>query len=143
MEGASETVMKQLVQSHVMSKEWVNREYNMQTGFLPPNYTLISCRRLRVPRLPRPRRTAGQSLRDARERLLEDGLIPCVFGPAILWMIFITQLFYAMANRSPQPLLWLAEIPADLRPGHFAPRVLRHFLKPLNSGASDLCRAYL
>src|ERR1700738_5137462 len=61
----------------------------------------------RVRALPASRRTAGQSLRDTKDRLLDNVLIPCVFGPAILWMIFLTQLVYSVSKRSPQPTLWL------------------------------------
>lgn len=58
--------------------------------------------------VPRVRRTAGQSLRDEKERLFDDRFIPYFFGPAIVWMIFITQAFYAATNRHPEPVFWLA-----------------------------------
>jgi hypothetical protein len=53
------------------------------------------------------RRRAGQSIRDEKERLFENRLMPYVFGPAFLWMIFTVEWVRSSSQQPPQPRLWL------------------------------------
>jgi hypothetical protein len=52
------------------------------------------------------RRRAGQSIRDEKERLFENRLIPYVFGPGFLWIVFVVEWFRSASKQPPQPLLW-------------------------------------
>jgi hypothetical protein len=53
------------------------------------------------------RRRAGQSIRDEKDRLLEDRLMPYVFGPGLLWLVFAVEAIRAWTRQPPQPRLWL------------------------------------
>ncbi|MEY2490449.1 MAG: hypothetical protein QOC70_2391 [Verrucomicrobiota bacterium] len=53
------------------------------------------------------RRTAGQSIRDEKERLLENRLMPYVFGPGFLWLIFAVEAIHSWSHEPPQPRVWL------------------------------------
>jgi Nuclease-related domain len=53
------------------------------------------------------RRRAGQSIRDEKERLLENRLMPYLFGPAFLWMIFAVEAIHSWSHEPPQLRLWL------------------------------------
>lgn len=53
------------------------------------------------------RRRAGQSIRDEKERLLENRLMPYVFGPAFLWMIFAVEAIHSWTGEPLQPRFWL------------------------------------
>jgi hypothetical protein len=52
------------------------------------------------------RRRAGQSIRDEKERLLEDRLMPYVFVPSFLWLIFVVEAFRSWTKQPPQPQFW-------------------------------------
>jgi hypothetical protein len=52
------------------------------------------------------RRRAGQSIRDEKERLLENRLMPYVFGPGVLWLIFVVEWVRSSSKQPPQPLFW-------------------------------------
>jgi Nuclease-related domain len=53
------------------------------------------------------RRRAGQSIRDKKERLLEDRLMPYIFGPGFLWLIFVVESSHSWTGQPPQPRFWL------------------------------------
>lgn len=57
---------------------------------------------LKVPRLP------GQSLRDEKERLIDDRLTPFYWGTAVLWALWALEEFHAVTNRSPEPGIFLS-----------------------------------
>ena len=53
------------------------------------------------------RRRPGQSIRDEKERLLEDRLMPYVFVPSFLWVICLIESAHAWLNQPPMPRFWL------------------------------------
>ena len=53
------------------------------------------------------RRRAGQSIRDEKERLFENRLLPYVFGPSFLWLIFAVEALHSWTGEPLQPRLWL------------------------------------
>jgi hypothetical protein len=57
--------------------------------------------------LPQVQRTAGQSIRDEKERLFDDRLTPYLFGPGLLWMIYLVESSHSWLNQPPQPRFWL------------------------------------
>lgn len=57
--------------------------------------------------IPIPRR-AGQSLAERWERLMDDRLVPIVFVPAMLWMVFVVVWVNDFSRTPPSPALWLA-----------------------------------
>lgn len=58
--------------------------------------------------LPAVRRLPGQSLRDEKERLCDDRLLPYVVAPATFWLIWLVQSIYSWTKAPPQPRFWLA-----------------------------------
>jgi hypothetical protein len=58
--------------------------------------------------LPAVRRLAGQSLRDEWDRTVNDGLPFLIFGPAIIWMVWLVELLHKMNTTPPQPQFWLS-----------------------------------
>lgn len=57
-------------------------------------------------RLPQIRRTAGQSLRESRDRLMDSKLIVYVFAPAMIWVVCLTQWLQVWNHTGPTPRLW-------------------------------------
>jgi hypothetical protein len=53
------------------------------------------------------RRRAGQSIRDEKQRLLDDNLMPYVFGLAFLWLVFLIESIQSWLGQPPQPRFWL------------------------------------
>jgi nuclease-like protein len=51
----------------------------------------------------RVRRRAGQSIRDEKQRLLDDRLMPYLFGPVFLWLICLIESVHRWSNQPPQP----------------------------------------
>jgi hypothetical protein len=60
--------------------------------------------------LPAVRRSAGQSLREEWDRLMDDNLPLLVFGPAMLWLVWFTQWLDVGHKVSPNFWLYLAII---------------------------------
>ncbi len=58
--------------------------------------------------IPAVRRTAGQSLREEWDRLINDNLPFVVFGPCMLWLVWLTQWLQVSTKVEPQPQFWLA-----------------------------------
>lgn len=57
--------------------------------------------------LPKVRRTPGQSLRDEKNRLLEDRLTPYVWVPCFFWFVWIVEAAHSWTKTSPIPHFWL------------------------------------
>ena len=53
------------------------------------------------------RRRAGQSIRDEKERLTENRLIPFYFATVFLWILWGLEEFRARTHQPPQPMLVL------------------------------------
>jgi hypothetical protein len=53
------------------------------------------------------RRRAGQSIREEKERLFENRLMPYAFGPGFVWVIFVVEWVRSSSQTPPQPLFWL------------------------------------
>lgn len=62
--------------------------------------------------VPLVRRTAGQSIRDEKERLTDNKLIPYYYSTAFLWLLWAVEEFQAQTHQAPSPrvLLCLAII---------------------------------
>jgi Nuclease-related domain len=58
-------------------------------------------------RLPQVRRRAGESLRERREKILDEKLLPIVFVPFFFWLVYVVQQFQQWNHAGPQPQLWL------------------------------------
>ena len=58
-------------------------------------------------KLPSVRRTAGQSIRDEKERLLDNRLLPFYFTCVFAWILWGWEAFKAQTNQPPQPKLLL------------------------------------
>lgn len=56
--------------------------------------------------VPQVRRAAGQSLREEWSRLMDDRLVPYVFGPAIIWTVCLVEWTHAWQHTSPAPRTW-------------------------------------
>ena len=59
------------------------------------------------PPLPAVRRTAGQSLREQRDRLLENRFIPIYAATAFAWITWWLELQRLSSQQPPQPRMWL------------------------------------
>lgn len=57
--------------------------------------------------LPAVRRTPGQSLRDEKERLLENRFVPLYFATGFAWMTWLLEQQRAWQQYPPQPKIWL------------------------------------
>lgn len=53
------------------------------------------------------RRRAGQSIRDKKEGLTDNWLIPVYFSTAILWLLWVLEEFRVRTNQVPAPKLFL------------------------------------
>jgi hypothetical protein len=58
-------------------------------------------------RLPQVRRRAGESLREKREKILDESLPVIVFLPVFFWVVYLVQQFQQWYHIGPQPELWL------------------------------------
>jgi hypothetical protein len=58
-------------------------------------------------RLPKVRRRAGESLREKREKILDESLPAIVFLPVFFWVIYLVQQFQQWYRIGPLPQLWL------------------------------------
>jgi hypothetical protein len=58
-------------------------------------------------RLPRVRRRAGESLRERREKIVDENLPPIVFLPFLFWFVYLVQQVQDSTRLGPQPRLWL------------------------------------
>ena len=58
-------------------------------------------------RLPKVRRRAGESLREKREKILDENLPAIVFLPVFFWVVYVVQQFQQWNHTGPQPQLWL------------------------------------
>jgi hypothetical protein len=56
---------------------------------------------------PTVRRLAGQSLRERSQQLLDDHLIPIVFGPMMLWML-VLGVWIGSTSKSPSLRFWIS-----------------------------------
>lgn|ERR1700674_3526011 len=66
-----------------------------------PNKTKKSPSLASVQRLP------GQSLRDEKERLIDDRLTPFYWSTAVLWALWAVEEFHAVTNYPPEPRFFL------------------------------------
>jgi nuclease-like protein len=57
--------------------------------------------------LPRVRRLAGESVREKRETLIDEHIVPIIFVPLLLWLVFVLEQYQASSHSPPQPRLWL------------------------------------
>lgn len=58
-------------------------------------------------RLPPVRRRAGESLREKRERLVDENVPPIVFVPFILWFVYFVTTLQQQNTWARQPRFWL------------------------------------
>jgi hypothetical protein len=58
-------------------------------------------------RLPKVRRRAGESLREKRERLVDENVPPIVFVPLLLWFIYLVTTLQQWNSWARQPRFWL------------------------------------
>lgn len=58
--------------------------------------------------LPRARRRAGQSLRDRREKIVDEHLPPIVFLPFVFWFVYIVTLFQQSNHLARESWFWLS-----------------------------------
>ncbi len=56
---------------------------------------------------PSVRRLPGQSLREQKERLTDNWLIPFYFSTAFLWFLWLAMSYQARVHRPPQPKFYL------------------------------------
>ena len=59
-------------------------------------------------RLPQVRRRAGESLRERREKTVDENLLPMISVLFVFWFIYFTQQLQQWTHSSPQPRLWLS-----------------------------------
>jgi hypothetical protein len=59
------------------------------------------------PTLPTVRRTAGQSLRDEKERLCDNRLTAYVWVPFFFWIVCLVEFAHAWTHQPPMPWFWL------------------------------------
>jgi hypothetical protein len=57
--------------------------------------------------LPKVQRMPGQSLRDEKNRLLEDRLTPYIWIPCFFWFAWIVETAHSWTKAPPAPLFWL------------------------------------
>jgi len=88
------------------------------------------------------RRHAGQSIRNEKERLLENRLMPYVFGPAFLWLICLIESIHSWTRQPPQPRFWLCVAIAATGISVIGFRRLIPIFRRLNRGeCGELCVA--
>jgi hypothetical protein len=80
------------------------------------------------------RRTAGQSIRDKKERLTDNWLIPLYFSTVFLWLLWVLEDFKARTHQPPAPtsFLYLAIIATGISVIAFG--CLRQNFRRLNRG---------
>ena|SRR5438034_1393240 len=58
-------------------------------------------------RLPQVRRRAGESLREKRERLVDENVPPIVFVPFLFWFVYLVTTLQQWNSWARQPRFWL------------------------------------
>ena len=53
------------------------------------------------------RRRAGQSIRDEKERLFENRLMPYIVIPLLFWLVAMIELTHAWLDQPPLPRFWV------------------------------------
>jgi hypothetical protein len=64
-------------------------------------------RKKKTNRLPEVRRLPGQSLREEKERLSDDHLVPVVWVPMLFWIVCGVEAVHSWTKTPPSPLFWL------------------------------------
>jgi hypothetical protein len=59
-------------------------------------------------RLPKVRRRAGESLRERREKIVDENVLPMISVLFVFWFIYFTQELQEWTHSGPQPRLWLS-----------------------------------
>ena len=59
-------------------------------------------------RLPQVRRRAGESLRERREKIVDENLLPMISVLFVFWFVYFTQELQRWTHSGPQPRLWLS-----------------------------------
>ena len=92
--------------------------------------------------LPKVQRMPGQSLRDEKERLIDNYLTLSYWGTAMLWALWAVEEFHALTNRPPQPrlLLFLAVAASGVCIVVFS-RLFRAFRRLNRGERGELCVA--
>ena len=57
--------------------------------------------------LPQVRRRAGESIRQRREKLIDENVPPIAFSPILFWVVYVIQQIQQSSHTGPQPRLWL------------------------------------
>jgi hypothetical protein len=58
-------------------------------------------------RLPQVRRRAGESLRERREKIVDENVLPAISVLFVFWFIYFAQQIQEWTHAGPQPQLWL------------------------------------
>jgi hypothetical protein len=58
-------------------------------------------------RLPQVRRRAGESLRDRREKIVDENVLPAISVVLVFWFDYLIQQRQQWSHSGPQPQLWL------------------------------------
>ena len=58
--------------------------------------------------LPKVRRRAGESIRERREKFVDDNLPPIIFLPFLFWFVYVVQQVQQWTSLGTQPRFWLA-----------------------------------
>lgn len=57
-------------------------------------------------RLPKIRRRAGESLRERREKIVDENVLPAISVLFVFWFVYFTQQLQQWTHSGPQPQLW-------------------------------------
>jgi hypothetical protein len=57
--------------------------------------------------VPEARRRAGESIRQRREKLINEKLPPIVFSPILFWAVYVAQQIQQSSHTGPEPRVWL------------------------------------
>ena len=82
-------------------------------------------------RLPQVRRRAGESLRERREKIVDENVLPAISVLFVFWFIYFVQQVQEWTHAGPRPQLWLfiaivATMIAAIRFWRLIP-IARHF----------------
>jgi hypothetical protein len=58
-------------------------------------------------RLPQVRRRAGESLREKREKIIDEKVLPMICVLLLVWLVYFTQQLQQWNHTGPQPQVWL------------------------------------
>ena len=58
-------------------------------------------------RLPQVRRRAGESLRERREKIVDENVLPAISVLFVFWFVYLIQQLQQWSRSGPQPQLWL------------------------------------